>query len=267
MIKSFRFKDFYYIDDLIDIMRCLRSPGGCPWDAEQTHESIKYNLIEETYEVIEAINKNDPELLKEELGDVLLQVIFHSQLEAEHGVFEFNNVVNGICQKLIERHPHVFGDTSVNSVDDVLNNWDSIKRQAKGQESCTQAMNSIPRELPALIRSTKIQQKAKKAGFDWPTIDGAIEKLQDEVNELKAALDNNDKENAVLELGDVIFSAVNVSRFLDCNAEEALTKATDKFVERFAKVEELAAQRNIDMKSSGLDELDRLWEEVKHYLK
>jgi tetrapyrrole methylase family protein/MazG family protein len=263
MINNFRFKDFYHIDDLIDIMRCLRSPGGCPWDAEQTHESIKYNLVEETYEVVEAINKNDPELLKEELGDVLLQVVFHSQLEAEHGVFDFNNVVNGICQKLIERHPHVFGDINVNNVNEVLNNWDNIKRQSKGQDNCAQAMNSVPKELPALIRSTKIQQKATKAGFDWPSIDGALEKLQDEVNELKAALNSNNNENAVMELGDVIFSAVNVSRFLNCNAEEALTKATDKFVERFSKVEELAAQRNIDLKSSGLDELDRLWEEVK----
>ncbi|HZJ78678.1 MAG TPA: nucleoside triphosphate pyrophosphohydrolase [Clostridia bacterium] len=263
MIDNFRFKDFYNINDLLDIMRCLRSPGGCPWDAEQTHDSIKKNFIEETYEVIEAINKNDSTLLKEELGDVLLQVVFHSQMEAEHGVFDFNNVVDGICNKLIDRHPHVFGKVSVGSVDDVLNNWDNIKRKSKNQKSSTSAMKSVPRELPALMRSTKIQQKAKSSGFDWPDINGAVEKLEEEISELKTAIFENDADSSFEELGDVLFSVVNVSRFLNCDAEESLTSATDKFVDRFSRVEELSEKHNIDMNNTSLEELDKLWDKAK----
>ena len=249
--------------DLIEIMRILREPGGCPWDAEQTHESIKKNLIEETYEVIEAINKNDKELLCEELGDLLMQVVFHAQMEKEEGSFEFNDITDGICKKLIERHPHVFGEVAVSGVDDVLTNWDAIKRKSKGQKTTTQSMNSVPRELPALMRATKLQKKAADAGFDWSEVSGALDKLEEEIAELRQAIGNNDCENMSEELGDVLFSAVNVSRFIKADAEEALTAANDKFLARFTKVEALARERNIDMKSSSLEELDRLWDEAK----
>lgn len=260
---DFKQKNSYDMLDLIEIMRILREPGGCPWDAEQTHESIKKNLIEETYEVIEAINKNDKELLCEELGDLLMQVVFHAQMEKEDGVFEFNDVTDGICKKLIERHPHVFGQVSISGVDDVLTNWDAIKRKTKGQKTTTQSMNSVPRELPALMRATKLQKKAADVGFDWSDASGALDKLEEEIAELRQAIAKDDSVNMAEELGDVLFSAVNVSRFIKTDAEEALTSASDKFLARFTKVEALAQERNIDMKSSSLEELDLLWDEAK----
>lgn len=260
---DFKQKNSYDMQDLIDIMRILREPGGCPWDAEQTHESIKKNLIEETYEVIEAINKNDKELLCEELGDLLMQVVFHAQMEKEVGAFEFNDVTDGVCKKLIERHPHVFGQVSISGVDDVLTNWDAIKRKTKGQKTTTQSMNSVPRELPALMRATKLQKKAADVGFDWSDASGALDKLEEEIAELRQAISNEDSVNMAEELGDVLFSAVNVSRFIKTDAEEALTAASDKFLARFTKVEALAQERNIYMKSSSLEELDLLWDEAK----
>ncbi len=244
-------------------MKLLRAPDGCPWDAEQTHESIKKNLIEETYEVIEAINKKDNDLLCEELGDLLMQVVFHAQMEAEEGTFDFDTVADGVCKKLIERHPHVFGDVSISGVDDVLTNWDAIKRKTKKQKTTTESMLSVPRELPALMRATKLQKKAADVGFDWSEVSGALEKLEEEIAELRQAISNSDKENMAEELGDVLFSAVNVSRFIKVDAEESLTAASDKFLSRFTKVEDLAAERDIDMKSVGIDELDKLWDEAK----
>lgn len=263
MKKDFTFKEKYNVYDLVEIMRVLRSDGGCPWDIKQTHESIKKNLIEETYETIEAINKNDSDMLREELGDVLMQVVFHSQIEAEKGVFDIDDVADENCKKLIERHPHVFGEVNVDTVDDVLTNWDAIKRKTKGQKSTSEAIDSIPRELPALMRATKVQSKAAKAGFDWEEVDGALDKLSEEIGELKAAIANKDMTNINEELGDVLFSAVNVSRFVDIDAEESLTDATDKFVKRFKTVEKLALEKNIDMKESNLETLDALWDEAK----
>lgn len=256
-------KESYNVQDLVEIMKLLRAPDGCPWDAEQTHESIKKNLIEETYEVIEAINKKDNDLLCEELGDLLMQVVFHAQMEAEEGTFDFDAVADGVCKKLIERHPHVFGDVSISGVDDVLTNWDAIKRKTKKQKTTTESMLSVPRELPALMRATKLQKKAADVGFDWSEVSGALEKLEEEIAELRQAISNSDKENMAEELGDVLFSAVNVSRFIKVDAEESLTSASDKFLSRFTKVENLAAERGIDMKSVGIDELDKLWDEAK----
>ena len=263
MINDFIFKEKYNVYDLVDILRCLRSEGGCPWDIEQTHESIKKNLIEETYETIEAINKNDPDMLREELGDVLMQVIFHTQIENEKGVFNIDDVADENCKKLIERHPHVFGEIKADTVDDVLTNWDAIKRKTKGQKTTSDAMDSVPRELPALMRADKIQSKASKAGFDWKEIDGAFEKLSEETNELKQAIDSKNQSDISDELGDVLFSVVNISRFIDVDSEQALTDATDKFIKRFKFVEKTARERNIDMKNSSLEELDALWDEAK----
>ena len=262
-MSEFEYKDNYNVQNLVEIMRILRSPGGCPWDAEQTHESIKKNLIEETYEVIEAINKNDKELLCEELGDLLMQVVFHAQMEQEAGEFDFDTVCDGVCKKLIERHPHVFGQVTVNGVDDVLTNWDAIKRKTKKQKTTTDSMLSVPRELPALMRATKLQKKAADVGFDWDDVSGALDKLEEEIAELRQAIKNEDRENMTEELGDILFSAVNVSRFIKTDAEEALTAASDKFLSRFTQVEKLAGERGVDMKSAGIEELDRLWDEAK----
>lgn len=263
MIADFQFKDDYNIDDLLRIMEILRGPGGCPWDAEQTHESIKKDLIEETYEVIEAINKQSPVMLQEELGDLLMQVVFHSRLSQEANEFSFAEVCDGICKKLIERHPHVFGEVAVSDTDEVLSNWDAIKRKSKEHVTTTQAIDSVPRELPALMRSAKIQHKAAKAGFDWPDISGALDKIPEETEELKEAIASGDSAAVADELGDLLFAVVNVSRFVHVEAEEALTAATDKFRNRFAAVEALAIQRGIDMKNTPIGELDRLWDEVK----
>ena len=263
MKNGFKIKDKYNVYDLVEIIKLLRSDGGCPWDIKQTHESIKKNLIEETYEAIEAINKNDPAMLREELGDVLMQIVFHAQIEAEKGVFDLDDVADENCKKLIERHPHVFGEVNVSSVDDVLTNWDAIKRKTKGQKSTSEAIDSVPRELPALMRASKIQSKVAKAGFDWDDVSGALDKLSEEIAELKEAIADGEKKHINEELGDVIFSAVNVSRFVDVDAEESLTDATDKFVRRFKTVEKLARDKGIDMTASDIEALDRLWEAAK----
>ncbi|MDO4830653.1 MAG: nucleoside triphosphate pyrophosphohydrolase [Clostridia bacterium] len=260
---DFKEKNNYNFDDLVEIVKILRSPGGCPWDREQTHKSIRSNFIEETYEAIEAIDTENTELLKEELGDVLLQVALHSQIESEKKSFNINDVCDGVCKKLIIRHPHVFGDVKADTTEQVLNNWDDIKMKTKSQKSQAQAMQSVSKSLPSLMRSTKIQQKAAKTGFDWDSADGALEKLFEECNELKAAILSNDEENQREELGDVLFSAVNVARLLNIDSEHALYNACDKFTDRFSKVEFLANERGIDMKTASLSELDSLWDEVK----
>ncbi len=263
MIENFKFKDHYDVADLIDIVEILRSPEGCPWDREQDHKSIRRDFLEETYEVIEAINKDDKELLLEELGDVLLQVVFHTQIEREKGTFELSDVADGVCKKMIERHPHVFGEVEADTSEQVLENWDVIKKRTKKQKTQTESMLSIPREFPALMRADKVQKKAAKVGFDWEISEGAFQKVAEELNELKIAVANNDKENINEELGDLLFSVVNVSRFINVDSEEALTCATDKFIDRFSKVEKMAEEKGIDMKSTDLETLDKLWDLAK----
>ena len=260
---DFKQKEKYDINDLLEIMRSLRAPGGCPWDAEQTHESIRKNLIEETYEVVEAIDKKDSGMLLEELGDLLMQVVFHAQMEEEKGVFNFDDVADGVCKKLIERHPHVFGEVEVSGVDDVLDNWDAIKRRKKGQKKGSEPMLSVPRELPALMRAAKIQQKASAVGFDWPDVSGAYGKIIEETQELRKAVESGVQDDVIEELGDLLFSVVNVSRFLKCDAEEALTAASDKFINRFIRVEQLAKENGVDMEKASLEKLDKLWDIAK----
>ena len=263
MTVEFEFKDKYDISDLIEIVKVLRAPGGCPWDREQTHESIKKNFIEETYEVIEAINKKSPAMLKEELGDILLQVALHAEMERELGNFEFNDIANDIVKKLIIRHPHVFGDVSAQTEEEALSSWDNAKAQSKGIKNQSESMLSVPRELPALMRAQKIQHKAAKAGFDWDNADGAFDKLDEEINELKIAVAHGDKSEIEDEFGDVLFSCVNISRFLKVDSEEALTAATDKFLERYIEVEKLAKENGVDMKEASIEELDALWDKAK----
>ena len=263
MAVSFPTKDRYTVDDLLAIMALLRSPGGCPWDREQTHESILTDFLEETHEALEAIRQRDTDGLKEELGDVLLQVVFHSRIEEEQGAFAFADVVDGICKKLIVRHPHVFGEITVDGTGQVLENWDAIKRQTKGGKTQAELLEGVPRSLPALMRAAKVQNRAKRVGFDWPDISGALEALDSETAEFKDALASQDAAAVEEELGDMLFSAVNVSRFVKTDAEQALTGATDKFIRRFARVEELAKDRNIDLAAASLAEMDALWDEAK----
>lgn len=260
---NFEFKDKYSFDDLVSIMTILRRPGGCPWDIEQTHKSIRRNLIEETYEAIEAIDTDDPVLLCEELGDVLLQVVFHAQIEEDNGGFSIGDVCDGICKKLIVRHPHVFGDVKADTSDKVLENWDNIKMMTKAQSTQTEAMDSVSHSLPSLIRADKVQHKAHKIGFDFEDIDGAMDKLREEISELEDAVKENEQTRIADELGDVLFSVVNVSRFAKIDAEKALGDATDKFISRFSKVERLASERGLDVKTASLSELDELWNEIK----
>ena len=258
---DFQYKDSYGVKDLEEIVRLLRAPGGCPWDAEQTHQSIRRNFLEEAYEAVEAIAEGSPEHLKEELGDVLLQVVFHALMEQEAGRFDLDAVADGICKKLIFRHPHVFGEVSVSGTGEVLSNWEELKRKEKGQATNTDALEAVARSLPALWRAEKVQKKAKKAGFDWPDVSGALDKLSEELEELKTAVAEGT--NVEEELGDLLFSAVNVSRFVKVDTEEALNRATDKFIGRFRKVEEEAARQGRALEGMSLAELDKLWEHAK----
>ncbi len=254
-------KNSYDLKDLEKIVSILRAPGGCPWDAEQDHKSLRRALLEESCEVIEAINEEDPEHLKEELGDVLLQVVFHADIEREEGRFDLNAVADGVSKKLIFRHPHVFGDVEVADSAEVLVNWDALKRQEKDQETYTDTLTAVAKSLPALWRAEKVQKKAKKAGFDWPDASGALDNLSEELDELKVAIAQGS--NMEEELGDLLFSVVNVSRFLKTDPEEALNAATEKFISRFAKVERMALKEGKDMAQMSLEELDKLWEQAK----
>lgn len=263
MAVEFEIKDNYDINDFLRLITVLRSPGGCPWDRKQTHESIKKNFIEETYEVVEAINKADAQSLREELGDVLLQVAMHSEMESEKGSFDFNDVVNDICKKLVVRHPHVFGDVAAQSSDEALQSWDQVKLKTKGMKKQSEAIIKVPREFPALMRAQKVQEKAAKAGFDWDNVNGAVEKLNEEIDELETALAAGVGKDIEEEFGDVLFSCVNVSRFIGADSEEALTASTDKFIKRYLLVEQLAADDGVDMKPASIEELDKLWNKAK----
>jgi tetrapyrrole methylase family protein/MazG family protein len=261
---GFEQKESYKVEDLKEIMRLLRSQHGCPWDKEQTHASIRKNLLEEAYEAAEAIDLGDMGLLQEELGDVLLQVAFHAQMESEKGVFDLDGVADGVCKKLIARHPHIFADVVAETPSEVLRNWDNIKRREKGQLTYAATLESVPKNLPALMRSEKIQKRAGKAGFCYPDWQAAFKDLASELEELREAADSGDAAHMNEELGDLLFAAVNVARHLGLDAEEALGSSCGKFTRRFAEAEKLAAQRGIDMPNAGLETLDTLWEEVKY---
>lgn len=260
---DFNFKDRYDIDDLIEIVRLLRSENGCPWDKEQTHKSIRMDFLEEVYEVIEAIDFNSVEMLREELGDVLLQVVFHSQIETENNSFNFSDVTDDICKKLIVRHPHVFGEVSVENSEDVLKNWDSIKKETKGQETFTDTLKSVPRVFPSLLRASKLGKRASRANLDFKDADSAFKSLEKEVEELSIAIKSGCVEQISEEIGDVLFSAVNVARKYNLNAEELLTKANEKFISRFEKVEQIAVDNNENMQDLSTDKLDEYWNKVK----
>ena len=258
---DFQYKDSYGVKDLEEIVRILRAPGGCPWDAEQTHQSIRRNFLEEAYEAVEAIDEGSPEHLEEELGDVLLQVVMHARMEQEAGRFDLDGVADGICKKLIYRHPHVFGDVTVTGTGEVLANWDELKKKEKHQATAADSVDAVARSLPGLWRAEKVQKKAAKVGFDWDGVDGALEKLREETEELQTAI--REGSNVSEELGDLLFAAVNVARFVKVDPEKAMTAACDKFARRFRAVEEAAAAQGKALSSMTLAEMDALWDQVK----
>ncbi len=260
---NFERKSKYDFYDFVEIMKILRSPDGCPWDRVQTHESIRANFIEETYEAIEAIDTKNTELLREELGDVMMQVVFHALMEEEVGSFNIDDVCDEVCKKLIIRHPHVFSDTIADTPDEVLKNWDKIKMDTKSQKSQSEVLASVSKALPALMYSQKVQHKAAKVGFDFEKTDDALSKVNEELLELRDAIEKNDTENMSEELGDLLFSVVNVARFIKVDSEKALYDATLKFTDRFGKVEMLCKERGINMAEASISELDSLWDEVK----
>ena len=253
-------KDIY---DLIETIDILRGENGCPWDREQTHESIKKGIVEESYEVVDAIEKEDDNALVEELGDVLLQVVFHSAIGKEDGYFNFSDVVEGICNKMVYRHPHVFGDSKLQSSDEVLAKWEDIKKKEKNFESVTDDLEGIAKALPALIRAEKIQKKVSKVGFDWDNVEDAAEKVKEELNEVLEVYNSENKSKIVEEVGDLIFACVNVGRFLKVNSEEALNITSEKFIKRFNYIETKSKSMDIKLEDMTLSDMDKLWEEAK----
>lgn len=247
---------------LLDIMERLRSPSGCPWDREQTNESLKPFLLEEAYEVLEAIEKDDPAGLREELGDLLLQIVFHALIKKEQGQFSMNDVIETLCAKLIHRHPHVFGDASVENSAQVIDNWEKIKRTEKKRDTSS-LLTGIPKHFPALLKAQRVQEKVSRVGFDWPDWSGAFQKIQEELAEVRQSIDTNDTARIAEELGDLLFSCVNLARMLKCDAEIILGQAVAKFSTRFQQLEQYYAQRHIDLKGLSLEELDRQWEQIK----
>ena len=254
-------KESYDVYDLVEIVKKLRAPGGCPWDREQDHHSIRRNFLEEAYEAVEAIDEEDPGHLKEELGDVLLQVVFHALMEEEQGRFDIDDVADGICKKLIYRHPHVFGDVTVSGSGEVLQNWEELKRKEKHQATTADSVDAVARSLPGLWRAEKVQKKAAKVGFDWPDVSGALEKLEEETAELKDAIAQGS--NIQEELGDLLFAAVNVARFVKVDPEDAMTAACDKFARRFRQVEQAARSQGKELSRMTLAEMDGLWDQAK----
>lgn len=258
---NFQYKETYNIEDFRQIMALLRGEGGCPWDREQTHESIRRNLLEEAYETVAAIDHGDMENLQEELGDLQMQVLFHARMEEEKGGFSFDDVCDMACKKLIRRHPHVFGDVSAETAADVLVTWDAVKRQEKKQATIAGAMADVADALPALWRAEKIQSKARKDGFDWPDYTGAREKLSEEIAELDEAIASG--VGIEDELGDVLAAVVNLARLLGIDPEKALNGSSDRFVRRYSRMEELAAEKNTALADMTLDEKEALWQQAK----
>ena len=262
---DFQCKERYGYEDLLEIMRLLRAPGGCPWDREQTHASIRRNFLEETCEAVEAIDQQDPVGLCEELGDVLMQVVFHAQIEQEQGGFTMADVIDGVCKKLVYRHPHVFGSVQVENSAEVLTNWEMLKRTEKGQRSTADAVDAVAKTLPALWRAEKMQSKAAKAGFQWPGGSlGELDKLEEEVGELRQSVEQGciDGPHGVREeVGDVLFMAAKVAQVHSIDPEEALHSACGKFARRFRSVEEGAG--GTPLSSLSQEQLLELWAQAK----
>lgn len=255
-------KEKYSFEDLCLLAELLRAEGGCPWDREQTHKSIRKDIIEETYEVIEAIDKEDPYLMREELGDLLWQVVFHAQLEREEGRADMSDIIHDICAKLVHRHPHVFGNVVADTSDVVLSNWEKIKTEEKQRNTVTSKLESVPPALPALMRAQKVGKRAPF--FDFADAAEVIVKLEEETEELKEAIARDDKKDIDEEFGDLLFTAVSLARKLGLDAEESLTRATEKFIRRFSLLENEVLKDGKDITTLPMQELDAVWDRIKH---
>ena len=248
-------------EELEQVIHGLRAPDGCPWDKVQTHESIRQDLLEECYEAVEAIDMGSVPMLREELGDVLMDVVFHSVIADEQGRFNEHDVADGVVKKLIYRHPHVFGSEKAESSADVLVRWEELKQKEKNQKTKTETLCSVPKRFPALLRASKVQNRARKVGFDWNSADEAMPKVYEELEELKAAVSENG--NVAEEAGDLLFAIVNVVRLLGLDCEQILHDASDKFIDRFGKMEALAAADGYALDKLTLKEQDVYWEKAK----
>ena len=248
---------------LIALMAKLRGSDGCPWDRKQTTESLKPFLVEECYEVIDALDEGSPDKVKEELGDLLFQIIFHARIAEEQGQFSMYDVIAANIEKMTRRHPHVFGDAKLSTDKEVLSNWEEIKKKEKGYEDRKSILEGIPRHLPSLLRAHSIQERAARVGFDWSRLDDALPKLDEEIAEFKESLKKEDAAGIEEELGDIFFMLVNISRFLGVNPEDALRKTISKFIQRFRYIEEHAADAGRSLNDMTLDEMEALWQESK----
>lgn len=249
-------------EKLVEVVAALRGENGCPWDKAQTHETLKTDLLEETYEVLEAIDSGDPGKLKEELGDLLMQVMLHSQIASEEGWFDVYDVVSTITEKLIRRHPHVFGDVRVSSPQEALSNWEAIKRSEKKEERGS-ILDGIPASLPSLLRARKLQSRASRVGFDWKSPEEVLPKVREELKELERVIGSGDIREIEEEIGDLLFAIVNLARLLRVEPEEALRKANEKFIRRFREMERRVKSQGRDLRDLSLEEMDRIWDQIK----
>jgi tetrapyrrole methylase family protein/MazG family protein len=249
--------------ELLELMAQLRGENGCPWDREQTHQTLKAFLLEETHELLDALTGNDPDNIAEELSDLLHQIVFHCQIGAENGAFTAAQVISNLTVKIIRRHPHVFGGAALPDVDAVTKQWAQIKAQEKLPGTADSALGSLPKSMPALARAQAISERAARVGFDWPDIEPVWQKVEEELSELKTACATGDRQRTGEELGDVFFSLVNLARFLGLQAEEVASQTTDKFIERFNYVEDQLRQAGKSPNQSSLEEMDRLWDKAK----
>ena len=265
-MKKFEIKDRYDIEDFRALIRLLRAPGGCPWDREQTHESIRRNVLEEAYETAHAIDSGDTENLKEELGDLLMQVLLHADMEEEQGRFDLDDVADTACKKLVFRHPHVFGTATAENSEAVLQTWDEQKKAEKGQKTVTETMVSVAETLPALWRAEKIQSKAAKAGFQWPDVSYAMGKIREETEELEQGIAAGDADNVEEEAGDLLYCAVNAARMMGVDPEKALHRSCEKMIRRFGYLETEAAKQGKTPEELSLTELEALYQEAREKL-
>jgi tetrapyrrole methylase family protein/MazG family protein len=244
-------------ETLVEIIARLRAPDGCPWDREQTHQSLRANLLSECYEALDALDADDADKLCEELGDILLQIMLHSQIAKDDNEFEISDVIKGISEKIIRRHPHVFGSGTVKDASEVMHNWEELKKEEREED--VSMLEGVPRWMPALAYAYEIQRRVARVGFDWEDVDGIIDKLGEEVAEFK----NSSGEERAAEFGDLLFTLVNIARRMDIDSEVALREANNKFYKRFSKMEELCRQRGINFADLSFDEQNKLWEEAK----
>ena len=262
--KKFVNKERYTFEDLVEIMRILRAPDGCPWDREQDHKSIRQNFIEETYEAIEAIDTSNPTLLCEELGDVLMQVVFHSVISESDNEFDVNDVLRGVCSKLVLRHPHIFADEVADDTEKVLDNWDKIKTAEKSFKSTGEKIDSVSRAMPSLMRAQRVGGKCRKAGFDFADAKDALVKLNEEAAELMTEYEKQDKAKTFEEAGDLLLAAVNVVRLCDVDAEHALYEACEKYISRYKAMEKIISDKGFSLETMTDDEKNCCWDEAKN---